>query len=161
MQLTLSRYPSGETECQGILEVRGNVFATMEQEVRFTPVYPSGVPSNSCIPFGRYEIEPFVRPSGKHAWLIVNEALGVYRYKHDRPDDKSRYLCLIHAGTYSYHSAGCILLGNRHTQFHSAVKDRTLPAVSNTTGSMDKLEELLGFEESHTLDIIPVDRYHV
>ena len=156
MEIVLERYPSGETETQGRLRVGGMDMFTLEQELRVTKKYPYGVPANSCVPFGRYSLEPFERPNGEKTWCLINPDLGVYFSPDQRTDVRGRYYCLIHKGNFSYHTEGCILPGMQHKQLYSPKKARVMPAVAQSTKAMELLRNVLGEGSTgHTLLIIP------
>ena len=158
MEILLTRYPSGETETQGVwqMEVPHAPFYTMEQECRFSPDYPAGAPGNSCVPFGLYDMVPYVRGSGVDAWCLVNKALGVFFKAADRDNDKQRFKCLVHRGAFSYHSAGCILPGMSHRMMWSKEKTKYMPAVGESRGAMEHIYNALGRGSvGHTLRIVP------
>lgn len=153
MKITLTRFPSGETETQGILQIGKSLFTTMEQEARFTKRYPYGVPRNSCIPTGEYKLLPFRRPNGSDTWCIVNPDLGVYMFQHEVGNATNRYLCIIHPGNFSFQTEGCILPGMAHKQLFSKSKQRILPAATLSKMAFTAIQKLLIPGTEHELEI--------
>lgn len=133
------------TDCtRGVLKIGTNLFQTVERPWVSFPDAHGGTPFESCIPDGEYRLRSYTRPSGKKAFILSNELLGVYEQDEDRPQQKGRYLILIHPGNTVDDVVGCIapgLTGGDHF-------------VSDSRKAMLKIFELLeGFE--HTLRILP------
>lgn len=150
MKLILERFSYADTEVEGkLLLPDGARLATIEQPWRKNPNgFPGGKPFESCIPDGKYSLEPWVRPSGDECWIMINPDLGVYRHPHDLPAvDGGRYLCLIHTGNWAHDVVGCIAPGWRR---HHSERRTVLSRVA-----MNALNRVLGRRDSHTLVIKP------
>jgi hypothetical protein len=52
---------------------------------------------------------------------LVNEELGVWYQKDDRPEDWGRYLVLIHSGNYVDDVVGCIAPGLSRTIYNNRI----------------------------------------
>lgn len=76
---------------------------------------PGGMPFESCVPDGIYQLVPHTRPSGRKVVALVNPDLGVWYQKEDRPNPWGRYLVLIHSGNYVENVVGCIAPGETRT----------------------------------------------
>lgn len=75
-----------------------------------------GLSNESCVPDGTYQLVPYTRTTnGDKVVALVNEELGVYFQKADRPEPKGRFKCLIHSGNYVEHIIGCIAPGAGRT----------------------------------------------
>ena len=116
IELTLQREASGLAETMGRLTVGNHTLHTVEQEWR--PTMPGGESNNSCVPAGRYELIPHIRPNGDEVVALVNPGLGVYYEEADRPNKVGRFLILMHAGNTSADVVGCIAPGmSRNGEF--------------------------------------------
>lgn len=62
-------------------------------------------PDTSCIPPGRYQLEPHSSTAHPDTWALVNHELGVYHYAD--PQAK-RFAILIHPANYMQDVQGCI-----------------------------------------------------
>ena len=112
--LLLERRPTTATETEGFLSFgsgsSGEILATIERP--WIPGdTPGGKPFESCVPDGRYTLLPHTRPDGKEVVALVNESLGVYYRKEDRPNGVGRYLILCHIGNWVTDVVGCIAPG--------------------------------------------------
>lgn len=70
-----------------------------------------GLPFESCIPEGLYEIRFFQRNNGDVVWSLENDRLGVFVRKEDRLYDTDRYACLIHSANRADQVVGCVAPG--------------------------------------------------
>jgi len=75
------------------------------------PTDPGGMPEESCVPAGRYDLVTHIRRNGDIVRALVNPGLGVYYLKGDRPNSVGRYLILIHAANWVHQIVGCIAPG--------------------------------------------------
>ena len=116
--LLLERRPTTATETQGFLSFGKTILATIERP--WIPAdTPGGTPYESCVPDGLYTLRPHTRPDPdptddkppQEVVALVNESLGVYYLKHDRPNNVGRFLCLIHIGNWVFNGVGCVLPG--------------------------------------------------
>jgi len=112
-QLILERCCYSETETEGRL-----YFGKSDEDYVYTlerpwvPGVPGGLPFESCVPDGEYDLIPHTRPKGGGQVLALqNAALHVYYTKQERGDNPGRYLILIHAANYVEEVAGCIAPG--------------------------------------------------
>ena len=110
--------------------------------------YRAGVPFNSCIPEGEYELRPVEREERGATWVIVNEALGVYEFRHN---DSTRYGCLIHSGNTHLDVVGCVAPG---MEFGCACwLDEPLPAVISSKDAMRLINNVLDRRKVYRLVI--------
>jgi len=113
--LVLVRDCYGPTATMGkFFLAEGGVLHTIERPWVKGP-NPGGMPFESCVPDGVYQLVPHKRPDGAETVALVNEDLGVWYQKDDRPSDWGRYLVLIHAGNYVDDVVGCIAPGLART----------------------------------------------
>ncbi len=112
-QLILERYCYSETETEGRLYYSKNddeYLYTLERP--WIPGPAGGLPFESCVPDGKYELVPYTRSKGKgDVYALRNIALGVYFTKQDRGAREGRYKILIHSGNIVAHVEGCIMPG--------------------------------------------------
>jgi hypothetical protein len=104
-------------------------------------------PFESCVPAGRYSLQPFVRPDGTQTYALFSATRGVFVDPNDVPNvpHRTRNLILIHPGNRVADIVGCIAPGMTRTENtvgNSRVAFRTL---------MDALDREDG--EEHTLII--------
>ena len=109
--LLLERKPSGVAETQGFLTFNNRTIMTIEQEWREDPARPGGESNNSCVPAGKYELIPHIRPNGDVVVALINEALGVFYLPDDMSEEGGRFLILMHIGNWSTDIVGCIAPG--------------------------------------------------
>lgn len=104
----------------------------------------------SCIPDGTYSLLPFDGARFQNVFVMVNDALGVYKLPQLIPPGQKfgRSACLIHAGNSVKDIEGCIAIGKRH------VIDANTHMIHESRAALDSLRALLG-RESHTLTIKP------
>lgn len=114
--LYMERFAYTPTETQGRLwGPDGEILWTIERPWVAGP-HPGGMPFESCIPDGKYQLVPHTRPrDGAEVVALVNPDLGVWYQKDDRPDIWGRYLVLIHAGNFSQDVVGCLAPGLSRT----------------------------------------------
>ena len=113
--LLQERRPTTATETQAFLSFGNEILATIERP--WIPAdTPGGKPNESCVPAGVYRLIPHTRPDPdptddkppKEVYALVNESLGVYYLKEDRPNGVGRYLILIHIANWVHNVIGCI-----------------------------------------------------
>lgn len=138
MQLILTRYAFTPTETQGRLSAgkKSRKFQTIERPWIVGP-HPGGMSFESCIPDGEYELHPHTRPNGDKVVALVNEELGVWYQKEDRPDPWGRYLVLIHSGNYIEDIVGCIAPGLTRTIY----KNRFMVGSSRAAMSLINVQK--------------------
>ena len=145
MNLLLKRFAYLNDCTRGALYVGNEVFQTVERPWIRNPDGAGGLPFESCIPDGTYNLSPYTRPSGKKAFILSNPELGVWQQDEDRTHSEwGRYLVLIHPGNTVEDVVGCIAPG-------LTGYDKT---VGSSRNAMLKLHELLGGGE-HELRIAP------
>ena len=144
MNITLKRFAYLDDCTRGVLQIGNHSFQTIERPWIKDPDRPGGASNESCVPDGVYRVRSYTRPSGKKAYILSNEDLGVYEYPQDRENASGRFLILIHPGNTVSDVVGCIAPGLTGT-------DR---AVKSSRHAMLKIHELLeGYE--HELRIGP------
>lgn len=115
-ELLLERYCYSETETEGRLYLSDDDYDhvyTLERP--WLPGLPGGVPYESCVPDGTYELLSHRRPSGDDVLALRNPALGVYHTPQERAGRPGRDLILIHSGNVVAHVVGCIAPGMTRT----------------------------------------------
>ena len=115
--LILVRDSYGDAETLGkFVDSKGNVLAHTIERPWIEGPDRGGLPFESCIPDGIYQLIPYTRTTnGDKVVAMVNEDLGVYFKKADRPEPKGRFKCLIHSGNFVEHIVGCIAPGAGRT----------------------------------------------
>ena len=109
-QLTLQRYCYSETETEGRLWLNDDEFVyTLERP--WVDGLPGGMPFESCVPDGEYEIIPHQRPNGDRVFALRNPDLSVYYTDEERNGRDGRYLILIHSANWVEQIVGCIAPG--------------------------------------------------
>lgn len=149
MKLILRRSSLGPISTQGRLFVGAIQLYTIEDRGLFTEQHPWGVPFQSCIPAGTYDLVPHSSPARPNTWAIVNPALGVYRWPADVPDGRGRFTCLLHPGNTDDDVEGCIVMGLRSGIW------KNKPAVFESQKAMALLRRLLvPGTTGHTIEIV-------
>ena len=157
MELFLDRFSYSETETEGYLRVGDFGFATIERPwVSDVPGVLGGKPFESCVPDGRYMLNPWVRGKNKReAYILFNEDLGVFREKDDRPDGRGRYLVLIHVANFVTDVVGCVAPGMTRSLMKNRKTGQIERSVSSSGQAMRIIREVLGRDETHRLVIRP------
>ena len=145
MNLVLERFAYMSDRTRGKLYVEDKIFQTVEKPWVPTAAHNGGIPFQSCIPDGYYNVTPFTRPSGDKVWQLENPGLDVYLQESDLPPDGGRYLILIHAGNTVNDVVGCIAPGLTGDE-QKVISSRAAVVI---------LSEVLGHKSSHTLHIKP------
>lgn len=110
-ELILERCCYSETETEGRLYLPeyDDYLYTLERPWIAGPA--GGLPFESCVPDGRYELIKYQRQNGDHVYALRNPDLGVYFTKQDRGTREGRYKILIHSANRVTEVAGCIAPG--------------------------------------------------
>lgn len=140
--ILLERQPSGVAEVQGFMSWPGTLLATIEQEWREDLDRPGGESNNSCVPAGKYQLIPHTRPNGQKVVALVNEDLGVYYLKEDRPVEGGRFLCLAHIANWSFNVKGCIGPGIGKANSNKG------PMVTSSRAAMKKLMDYIDGDDA-------------
>lgn len=104
--------------------------------------HPFGVPFQSCVPCGDYQL--IWRHSPKHGWCWFLQGVGVHLTDQRNGE---RFACLIHAANWPHQLAGCIALGTRHGMIAGA------RGVGNSDPAVRRLAAHLTKDEPHELII--------
>ncbi len=148
MKLKLYTWHMDEISTRSILKVKEHYFHVLELPWIPNTWEHSGEPGGqngiSCILGGRYELTPFLRPSGERAFRLYNPDLGVYHDKADCPDGKGRFLILMHIANYLRDIEGCLATG--------LDENSRTPMVTNSSSAMKKLRGILK-DDMHQLHI--------
>jgi hypothetical protein len=110
VQLLLQRYNYSDTETEGRLWVNDDehIF-TLERP--WIDGMPGGMPFESCVPDGEYELIPHTRQNGDQVYALRNPDCGVYYTDQERNGRDGRYLILIHSANWVEQVVGCIAPG--------------------------------------------------
>ncbi len=138
--LSLNREPSTDTEMMALFTFDSVSLFTIERP--WIPTDPGGMPFESCVPAGRYDLVPYVRGNGDVVRALVNPGLGVYFRKNERPNGIGRYKILIHAGNWVTDIVGCIAPGYGRTVSSKG------PMVTQSRKAMSLLMNWLGDDEA-------------
>ena len=121
--MLLERYNYSETETEGYLWIGEKKLYTLERpwidESNEGIVFPGGMPFESCIPDGTYELIPHTRPNGDRVYALRNPKNHVYYTKDEKGDRSGRFLVLIHSGNYVDHVVGCVAPGLVRTIYNN------------------------------------------
>jgi len=139
MELKLYRYDRTTRGIFGELVVSNSRFKTVERP------YMNNEPFISSVPAGKYTLEKHHSNRHGETWALVNEAKGVYHYKHH---NAVRYAILIHVANRPSELAGCIGIG-KHLVF---VREEI--AVTSSRIAVNEAMQILSRDASHTLEII-------
>lgn len=101
-------YTPTETEGRLWLDAKTSVH-TLERP--WIDGLPGGMPFESCVPDGSYELIPHERPNGDRVYALRNADLGVYYTDQERAGRPGRYLILIHSANWVEQVVGCIAPG--------------------------------------------------
>ena len=109
-ELLLQRYNYSETETEGRLWLDDDEYIyTLERP--WIAGLPGGLPFESCVPDGKYSLQPHIRASGDRVLALRNPALSVFYTDQERDGAAGRYLILLHSANYVEEVAGCIAPG--------------------------------------------------
>lgn len=148
MNLKLLRSTGDAARTTGILQVNGQIFATMEMPWLENPDGPGGVRKQSCVPKGVYKLIAHHSTNFPNTYALINHELGVYYQPGEIPSGQKwgRSAILIHVGNRVRDIVGCIALGKEHGELQGE------PAVLRSTLAMRELDQLLN-RTRHTLEI--------
>jgi len=148
MKLTLLRSTGDSERTTGILQVNGQIFATIERPWLPNAAGPGGMPQMSCVPPGVYRVDPWHSHNFPETYILTNPDLGVYRQPGDIPKGQTwgRSAILIHVANFVRNVIGCIGVGMEHGELAGE------PAVLRSIMAMRELNRLLN-RGSHTLEI--------
>lgn len=147
MNIELIRYAYCHNVTLGAMKVGGSVYPTIERPW-IKSLYSGGEPFKSCIPEGRYRVEPFVRSSGSQALSVSNPNLGVWVNQDDRDGAHGRYEVLIHSGNWVTDVVGCIAVGLNYK-----IDSNGRHMVTNSRQAMQNILEEVGCHQSVNIDI--------
>jgi hypothetical protein len=145
-ELLLIRDSYGPVQTFGRLFTEAGAFHTIERPWVKGPDI-GGTPFESCIPDGIYQLIPHTRPDGAKVVALINEELGVWYQKDDRPEPWGRYLVLIHAGNYVEDIVGCIAPGAARTIANNR------PMVTSSRAVMGRI----GVQQYTSIEIRPTE----
>jgi hypothetical protein len=150
MNITLIRTHSDAERTLGNLYVGDRVFATIERPWIPNPAGPGGMPRQSCVPRGVYNVHPWNSENFPQTYIIENPELGVYRQPADIPRGQTwgRSAILIHVGNFVRNVIGCIAVGMEHGRIDGCPE----PAVLRSVMAMRELNQLLN-RGDHILEI--------
>lgn len=148
MQMILTRSTGDKERTTGILQAEGVIFATMERPWIENPHGPGGLPRQSCVPPGVYQIRPHHSVHFPSTYALVNRELGVWYQPDDIPAGQQwgRSAILMHVANFVRNVVGCIGVGWEHGQLAGE------PAVLRSVSAMRELDRILN-RQLHTLEI--------
>ena len=114
MNLLLERYNYAETETEGRLYLSDDEYLyTLERP--WIGGVPGGMPFESCVPDGEYELIPYNRSNGDNVFALRNPDRGVYLSQAEKGDSPGRYKILIHSANFVDEVVGCVAPGVSRT----------------------------------------------
>lgn len=142
MQLTLTRTELAPDHTLGRLTIEGasGAFFTMEQP------WAGNRPFHSCVPPGRYTLEPHDTPKHPQVWALVNPGLLIFHELPANAPPGARAACLMHSANWAFELEGCIAPG-----LGQALSPRG-PMVTRSEEALERLRGLLG-PGAHSLEI--------
>jgi hypothetical protein len=149
VNLQLLRDHAGPDATLGRLTVReGLILETLELPWRADPVLPCGLPRESCLPEGHYELALHDSALHPRTFCLVSRELGVYHMPSDIPQEcGGRTCCLIHVANFTSELEGCIGVG----------RDRRLLAerwmITDSREAYAAFQAAVPWIEGHTLTI--------
>ena len=108
--LTLERFAYTPTETEGRLWLNDEDYVyTLERP--WIDGLPGGMPFESCVPDGQYDLIAHRRPNGDDVFALRNPDCHVYYTDQERAGRPGRYLILIHSANWVEEVVGCIAPG--------------------------------------------------
>lgn len=147
MDLELIREGSiPELGTPGTLNCGSFAFHTIERE------WLDNRPGQSCIPTGRYRLEPYSSKKYPNHYALVNHDLDVFARAGDIPKGiKGRWGILIHIANIARQLEGCIAVGM--SPGYTTIDRRVGFGVLHSTPAFNTLMSLLGSDEEHFITI--------
>ena len=137
MIITLNRTAATEDSVFGVLRMNDTLFYTVEQD------WNNNVPEISCIPNGTYDLEYYKSEKHGDTYSIVNEVLGIGRFK----GTSRRFGCLFHVANLASELKGCIGVGTAQGMVNGYW------AVLSSKKAMNAMVNFLGKTDKHHLII--------
>lgn len=124
----------------GVIKFGGYQLYSMERPWIPGPEFPSGKPSESCVPVGEYDLVKALSPKyGTDMYYLVNEENGVFLRKEDRTEDWQRWGCMFHPANWVHQINGCVAAGERIGMIGSKFGiGASRSAIRQLTSHMDK-----------------------
>jgi hypothetical protein len=132
----------------GRIILPGLTLPTLERPWIKNPAGTGGLPRESCIPDGYYQLRPHHSRKFPDSYILTGETLGVYGYSVPQGQDYGRSAILIHPANKVGELLGCIAPGMTHGMIEGEL------GVLDSRRAMDKLRAILGREE-HYVEIRP------
>lgn len=154
--MALDRFAYLPTCTLGWMLIGSLRLATIERPWKPNPKGQGGIPRESCVPDGLYNVRPHHSDKFPETYALVNPSRGVYYQPGDIPNGQKwgRSAILIHAGNTADDVVGCIAIGLKHENtgaLHYLIDSRV---------ALGKLRALLGRGEAQ-LQIRPVGTQEV
>lgn len=122
---------------------------TIERPWVPSPSQACGTNGISCIPPGRYALEPHDSEAHPQTWALVNHDLGVYHLPGDVPAGcGSRTAVLLHTANCAYELRGCIAPGLQRGTIDGH------PAVLRSKDAFDLIKSAVPWTAGHYLTIV-------
>lgn len=147
MNIELVRFAYLKAATLGTLRVGSLELATLERPWIPNPDGPGGMRRESCVPDGKFHVQPWNSEKFPNTFILANNVLGVYTQPNLIPPGQKwgRSAILIHAGNAVSDIIGCIAVGTAHAGGNTIINSRV---------ALDRLRAALG-KEHHTLSIRP------
>lgn len=149
MILKITRTLDDGIRTLGRLHAGAMTFATIERPWIENTTGGGGMPRQSCVPPGVYQLSPWDSVNFPDTFILTNPNLGVYRQPGDIPKGQSwgRSAILIHQGSRVKDVIGCIAIGLEQGKLQSE------PAVLRSALALKALNKILG-RGTHVLEIL-------
>jgi hypothetical protein len=154
VEVLLVRHAYMSAVTLGRLYVGSLTLATLEEPWIASPFGPGGQrrevgKQESCVPDGKYELQPHDTLKHPNTWALSNPMLGVWHYSVPPGLTYGRAAILLHTGNTTADIEGCILVGLRHGRIEG------VDAVLESRMAFAQLQARLG-TSPHSLQIRPL-----
>lgn len=151
MNLRLTRFAFLPQCTLGWLVAGTLKFATIERPWLLNTAGKGGMPKQSCVPDGLYEVRPHDSDKFPGTYILDSPSVGVYAAALPANQAFGRTAILIHSGNVVDDVIGCIAIGTNHTLWTNPLQH----AVLSSQIALKALRDQLGRMTTHQLLIRP------